>query len=137
MRTKRQRLIKRLDKLFSWIIRERDGWKCVYCGKYYPPPTTGLHCSHYFGRTHLGTRWDKDNADSLCYGHHRYHGDNKQMWYTDFKKKQLGKRFNILKWKANSVTKYSISDLELLEKELKNDQTLYPKSSPEISPKEI
>lgn len=60
------------DKAFSLYIRTRDNWTCQRCGKKYEPPTSALHCSHFMGRGKEATRFDEENADSLCYGCHRY-----------------------------------------------------------------
>lgn len=60
------------DKAFSLYIRTRDKWTCQRCGTQYTPPTSALHCSHFMGRGKEGTRFEPSNADSLCYGCHRY-----------------------------------------------------------------
>lgn len=60
------------DKLFSLYIRSRDGWACQRCYRRYTPPTMALHCSHFVGRGKENTRFEPLNADSLCYGCHRY-----------------------------------------------------------------
>ena len=64
--------IDRADKAFSLYIRTRDGWKCKRCHKYYEPPTSALHCSHFQGRGKENTRFEPLNADCLCYGCHQY-----------------------------------------------------------------
>lgn len=63
-----------LDRMFSVYIRSRAKWKCEWptCGKYYDPPTNGLHCAHVFSRRSKLTRWDEGNAMALCYGHHAW-----------------------------------------------------------------
>lgn len=53
------------DTIFSKWIR-RDGY-CIRCGK-----TDGLQCAHIVSRRYLSTRWDADNAVSLCSGCHIY-----------------------------------------------------------------
>lgn len=114
---------KELDKVFSFLVRERDHWKCVRCYKPYHPPTSALHCSHYFSRRYRGTRWDFNNCDALCYGCHRMVEGDKQGWYSQFKKKQLGDReFSYLEARAYGITKYSIQDLEMLLKIFKEKQ---------------
>lgn len=64
------------DDAFSLCVRERAGWTCEKCGKYYPEGAgrKGLHCSHYIGRGNWSVRLDRDNAESLCYGCHSHHG---------------------------------------------------------------
>ena len=80
------------DKLFSFYIRTRDKWRCVRCRRYHKPPTSALHCSHYITRGAWNTRFDKENADALCYGCHQYWGGKGREEYKEFKIKQLGKK---------------------------------------------
>lgn len=58
--------LKLVDNLFSKIVRERDG-RCLRCGK-----TENLQCSHVLPRTYMVTRWNLDNAITLCVGCHLY-----------------------------------------------------------------
>ena len=60
------------DELFSLYIRIRDNWTCQRCGGYYKHRPQGLHCSHFMGRRKENTRFEPLNADSLCYGCHKY-----------------------------------------------------------------
>ena|SRR3990167_9235510 len=60
------------DRLFSQWIRTRDDWTCQRCLKRYTPPTSALHCSHFYGRGKESTRFEPLNADALCYGCHSY-----------------------------------------------------------------
>lgn len=64
--------IDKADKAFSTFIRTRDNWTCQRCFKRYEPPTSALHCSHFMGRGKEATRFDENNATSLCYGCHMY-----------------------------------------------------------------
>lgn len=95
------------DSLFSKLIRERDGWKCMFCGTQYEPPTSGLQCSHFWGRGHKATRWDPENCDALCYGCHARNEGNKQGFYREFKIKQLGmKAYRALEKRSKTLVKY-------------------------------
>ena len=64
------------DKLFSEIIRTRDGWTCQRCHKsidqFSSTARQGLHCSHFIGRSKYNTRFEERNCVALCYGCHRY-----------------------------------------------------------------
>lgn len=76
------------DKKFSLWIRERDGNKCVNCGR-----TTSLTNSHYWGRANSATRFDPLNCDTLCWMPcHVKWEKQKQGDYMQFKLKQLGKK---------------------------------------------
>ncbi len=60
------------DKLFSDLVRERAGWCCESCQRYYPPGRRqGLHCSHIFSRRHNSTRWHPQNAIAECFACHQ------------------------------------------------------------------
>lgn len=99
------------DDLFSKLVRERSGWCCDACGKFYPAGNRmGLHCSHYFGRRYKGTRWHPDNAWSHCYGcHSKFEGD--PYMFTRWVTERLGEgRVEILREKAYAVKKLSASD---------------------------
>jgi hypothetical protein len=104
------KLKKELDKVFSKYIRERDK-KCVRCGK-----TTGLTCSHFWSRKHLATRYDEDNCDALCFPCHLFHWEKeKQGAYLDYMKRKLGvQRYDVLEYKAHSITKLVKGDYEYL-----------------------
>lgn len=77
---------KEADTKFSkWVI-ERDGMKCVNCGR-----TTHLTNSHYWGRANSATRFDPENCDTLCWMPcHVKWEKQKQGDYLQFKLKQLG-----------------------------------------------
>lgn len=95
------------DKLFSRYIRLRDG-KCVRCRRLGEGQEgiVGLQCSHYFGRGRESTRFDELNADSLCFGCHRYWGSDDKEGYRNFKIKQLGKKgFDDLAFRAEVYQK--------------------------------
>ncbi len=99
------------DTIFSNYIRERDNWTCQRCGKQYDKSSTsdrqGLHCSHYWGRGHEGTRFDPDNCIALCYGCHRLwgHGDLRDD-YKAYMETRLGKQgFKNLEIRARTPCK--------------------------------
>ena len=110
----RSKLIKELDKIISDLVKEKAQGKCVKCKQV--RKQAGV--SHYFGRKHMGTRWELDNLDWACWGCHQYHMEHEKNpggWYYDYIVKKLGeKRFNTLQIMAYSITKFSRQDIELL-----------------------
>jgi hypothetical protein len=56
----RKTIVRKLDKIVSQIVIERDG-KCVVCGT-----TNNLTCGHLFSRVAYSTRWDLDNCYAQC-----------------------------------------------------------------------
>lgn len=81
------------DSLFSIMIRERDGHKCVFCGKTKDQGYT-LQNSHYWGRGDKVHRFDPRNCDCLCFTCHMNNEGNKQGFYRDWKLKQLGEELH-------------------------------------------
>lgn len=55
------------DTAWSLSVKQRDGFKCVYCGA-----TTYLNSHHIFSRNNLTTRYDLDNGITLCAKHHTF-----------------------------------------------------------------
>lgn len=107
--------IKKLDKLISERVRNRDNWTCRRCFKKYAPPTNILHCSHFFSRRFMGTRFELDNLISLCYGCHRRWEGMKGDEYRDFMITTLGEtRLEELKFKSQSYTHFTSFDLQVL-----------------------
>lgn len=93
------------DRLWSRFIRSRAGWCCQRCGKYYEPPTSALHCSHFYGRGREATRYDEFNTFSLCYGCHRYLGSHPNE-HRDFVISKIGQEeFDRLTLRANAYKK--------------------------------
>ena len=67
------------DKAFSDAIRTRDNYQCRFCG------AVATDCAHIVGRREKITRWDADNAITLCRDHHRYftdHPDEFEAWIS-------------------------------------------------------
>lgn len=78
--TKRQKLVKELDKLVRHLARERDG----VCQKCATPHK--LECSHVVGRGNMSLRWDLVNVKMLCCGCHKWWHSNPQesrAWFAD------------------------------------------------------
>lgn len=85
----------KVKKIFSDMVRERAGWKCVRCGRDCSERRGLLHCSHFWAVGFTATRFDFDNCDALCYVCH--YGQmrtgweyNKQGEYREFMVKKLG-----------------------------------------------
>lgn len=119
MKSKRRKLIDKLDKL--WSDKIKSVGKCDYCGK-----DTYLNSHHIFSRSNYSVRWDLDNGICLCSGHHtlssQFSAHKCPMEFSEYIKEKRGiEWFNRLRTKANSVVKYSNSDLEEMIKELSVD----------------
>ena len=62
---KREKKKKDID--WALAIKERDGYKCVYCGS-----KDYLNSHHIYSRNNLSTRFDLDNGITLCAKHHTF-----------------------------------------------------------------
>ena len=113
------------DIVFSKCIRERVGWICERCGKYYPEgQRQGLDCSHFYGRRHRSTRWHPDNAFSHCRGCHQYLGSNPAI-FDRFARDALGStRYDWLRERHNEIAKYTKADLEEIHQHYKSEYEL-------------
>ena len=114
--------IDKADSTFSLYIRTRDKWTCQRCHTVYTPPTSGLHCSHYFGRGRESTRFEPDNCIALCFGCHRLwgHGDQRDS-YKEFMIDWLGqRRFDTLTIQAHTYAKKNRKMSLIIAKELLN-----------------
>ena len=67
--TERQKLVNKLDLIFSEYIRIRHcdhlgNVKCITCGDYYH--WTEVQCGHFIKRGNMATRWDLKNCGEQC-----------------------------------------------------------------------
>ena len=92
----------RADAAFSDCVRERVNWICELCNKDYKHKPQGLHCSHYFGRRHKSTRWDKLNAAALCMGCHHKLTENPAQ-HVGFFVNRLGSLYEVLVEKHRQI----------------------------------
>jgi len=111
------------DSIWSKYIRTRDNWTCQRCDKKYAPPTSALHCSHFWSRGAWSVRFDEDNCQALCYGCHSYLGGNPQE-HREFILNKLGqKEFDALQKRRNTPLK-SGQKKYLLSKEFRKEVQL-------------
>ena len=63
----------KVDTLWSRLVKERDGYKCIICGK-----TENLNSHHLYGKKSHRMRYLLDNGVTLCRYHHKYgvHSDD-------------------------------------------------------------
>lgn len=75
-------------------------------------------CSHFYGRKSESTRFERDNADTMCHGCHQYFTSNPAE-YSAWKLKQLGqKRFDTLLLQKNTPKKRDDKLIILLYKQV-------------------
>lgn len=96
MKTPKQKLRDKADKLWSQAIFKKIGGKCEKCGK-----SEGLAAHHIFSRRYSKTRYNLENSLLLCIQHHLYYAHAKGIketisyaqWVVDYKGKDT---FDIL-----------------------------------------
>jgi 5-methylcytosine-specific restriction endonuclease McrA len=113
--------VRRADTLFSLYLRKKRGYKCEYCGRFFPEGR-GLTVSHFHGRRKETVRFDEENCDILCVRCHQYFESHKTE-YDEWKRSRLGPRaFDLLALRANRAgkrdDKWQILIIRQLMKEL-------------------
>lgn len=114
------------DKWFSYLIRFRDNWTCVFCStqdyarahnmpEALKPGPSNIECAHIFSRAGLYSagRHDTENAVSLCHKCHDKFSHNSEGWER-WCKLRLGQRYYLLKLKSkrvNPLGKYFTKEL--------------------------
>ena len=121
-KTKRKKLVDKLDKVFSIYIRRRyaknDVAECFTCGK--KDHWKKLQNGHFQSRKHYATRWDEQNCQVQCAGCNvfRY---GEQFLFA----KYLDERFyaglsDELYFKSKQIVKFSNIEIEEMILKYKN-----------------
>lgn len=101
---KKKPSIKKLDSLWSTLIKLRAGKACEICGNRDRP-----NAHHIFSRSNMATRWDIDNGICLCVSHHvfgNFSAHKAPMEFSEWVKAYRGKEwFERLRAKAQSIVK--------------------------------
>ena len=94
---------KKLDTVFSLLVRGRVNDICENCGK-----ATGLQdCAHIVSRRSVATRWHPLNAVDLCRSHHMYFTERPFDWVDWCKEKFGEKLIDELRLVANHPVKWT------------------------------
>jgi len=71
-----RRVKKRLHDLWSWLVRDRDGWRCIFCGKGQNlAEKVYLQAHHWIVHAagSVATRFILGNGVTLCWSCHKFH----------------------------------------------------------------
>ncbi len=107
----RKTLIKKLDKIVSEYIRDRDQ-KCVQCGK-----VDTLTNGHVFSRRHYSLRWDirpDGNCHCQCWGCNYKHSYDNYDYYLWFQNKFGKDKFESMRFEYKKSKKFTNVELENL-----------------------
>ena len=121
----RSQLIKILDGMISdFVLSKKCMGLCMRCGKrhlQYKNKKGELKwrnygTSHYWSRKHMGTRFEVDNLDGLCWlPCHVTWEKEKQGDYNTYMLNKLGATgYKKLQIKAQGITKFSTQDIKLM-----------------------
>lgn len=121
MKSPKATKIKKLDKVFSSLVRGRVNYTCENCNTYYPPGVgrMGIHCSHLWGRAKQSTRYHPLNAFCHCLGCHNFFTANPVL-FAEWAEARLGpEEFANLRILAHQTIKRSKGDKEDLYDDMK------------------
>ncbi|MHB8484083.1 MAG: recombination protein NinG [Nitrospiria bacterium] len=114
MSKERSTIEKKLDKVFSRFIRLRDKLTCQRCNKQFAKFTTGIQCSHFWGRRHRSTRWSELNCCALCGGCHMHLTANPALHRQWYREKIGPSAYDKLEYMHSKSAHFSMNDLKLL-----------------------
>jgi hypothetical protein len=109
-KTKRARLEKQIDDIFSLYIRTRDNYRCICCSA--NENIQVIQCGHLITRSRRAVRWDEKNADAQCRPCNLIHEYNPEIYTKLWIKKRGLKAYNKLVEKSWRPIKHSLQELE-------------------------
>ena len=115
---------KKLDIVFSNLVRERANYTCQNCcvNKRHEPAT--LDCAHIMPRRSVGLRWHPKNAVALCRSCHMFFTEHPFDW-RDWCIDQFGDDFVAeLRFVSNQTVKWSKKLREDIYQHYKNELSL-------------
>lgn len=122
--TERQKLVHKLDDVFSEYIRLRDADEngmvtCITCPDRHH--WTDIDCGHFMSRAHMSTRWELKNANGQCRLCNSTH-DGKQVEHAAGINKKYGEfTALLLNFKAREERHFSEYELKGMIEELRKE----------------
>ena len=112
----RKVLIKKLDVVFSKVIRLRDSVNgentCITCYKILP--INKLDAGHFMTRDSMATRYDERNVQPQCISCNRFHGGRQAEFGIELDKKYGEGTARGLIDKSHTIKKYYAEELSEL-----------------------
>ena len=102
------------DALFSKLVKDRDGWRCVETGA-----NDNLQTAHIISREYKNVRWDFDNAITLKSGRHAFYTYHPIEWKIFINKLKGAGYYEKMENRAMVIKKWSTEDLKELYDKLK------------------
>lgn len=117
-RSKRKKLIDRLDAIFSQYIRLREAdngmVECFTCGKVEHWKGKGMQNGHFMSRKFLSTRWDEINCQVQCVGCNVYRYGEQYKFSLQLDSKYGEGTADSMHQKSREI--YKVMDKELEDK---------------------
>jgi len=107
-KSERNKLVKKLDTVFSKYIRMRDK-KCVICGS-----TQNLQAGHLITRLRYSTRWDEENCFAQCRNCNYIHNFRPEIFTSWFIEKFGAKKYKELVYRSRIPVKYTETNNDLI-----------------------
>lgn len=117
VKTEDEKLVNKLDRVFSAYIRLRDVmcngyFVCISCGKI--KHFSEGDCGHFYSRRHMSTRFDEDNCHMECRSCNSFDGDHLHGYTANLERKIGKTRLDILRWKHNQYKKWTKEELQMM-----------------------
>jgi len=113
-------MTRKLDRLWSEIIKKRAGGRCERCGAMGP-----LNAHHIHGRRIFNTRWSLNNGIALCHKCHVFGNDSAHqapLVFAEWLRKEKGQEwYDDLLRRYHTVQKV---DKEAIYEELKKEKEI-------------
>lgn len=107
-------LKKKLDGLWSELVKQEAGNKCEVCSK-----KEYLNSHHIVGRRNLRLRWELYNGVCLCPGCHTFKRDSAHqnpIWFDEWLRDNRAEDYKLVKKTMNEIKKWTMDEmLELRE----------------------
>lgn len=111
---------KKLDIVWSKLVKLKAGNKCAVCGK-----TKPLNSHHIYSRGNMALRWSIDNGICLCVGHHigfKFSAHKTSTEFTKWLIAKFGQDFiDKLELYAHTQVKYTEFEKEIILKNLQQE----------------
>lgn len=109
-------LKKKLDELWSELVKREAGNKCEVCGK-----KEYLNSHHIVGRRNLRLRWETYNGVCLCAGCHTFKTSSfhqNPIWADEWLRKNRSEDYRLVKKTMNEIKKWTMDEMLELREEL-------------------
>jgi 5-methylcytosine-specific restriction endonuclease McrA len=112
-------LKKKLDELWSELVKREAGNKCEVCGK-----TEYLNSHHIVGRRNLRLRWELYNSVCLCPGCHTFKKNSAHqnpVWFDEWLRENRSEDYNLVKQTMNEIKKWTMDEMMELREDFEEE----------------